>query len=116
MLDFYNKIKQVLSLEKDKGFQNSAVSGGLGKFIGFIEKQGEQNNIHRDIITPLINYFESYATLSYKDREKSIDIILDCLSEIISLMLFSECKILQSTPISVQLGVLVIRTTSVLKN
>ena len=38
MLDFYNKIKLVLSLEKDKGFQNSAVSGGLGKFIGFIEK------------------------------------------------------------------------------
>jgi ATP-dependent DNA helicase RecG len=81
MLDFYKKIKQVLSLEKDKGFQNSAVSGGLGKFISFIEKHGEQNNIHRDIITPLINYFESYATLSYKDREKSIDIILDCLSE-----------------------------------
>ena len=81
MLDFYNKIKLVLSLEKDKGFQNSAVSGGLSKFIGFIEKQGEQNNIHRDIITPLINYFGSYATLPYKDREKSIDVILDWLSE-----------------------------------
>ena len=81
MLDFYDKIKLVLSLEKDKGFQNSAVSGGLGKFIGFIEKQGEQNNIHGDIITPLINYFESYSALSYKDREKSIDIILDWLSE-----------------------------------
>ena len=81
MLDFYKKIKQVLSLEKDKGYQNSAVSGGIGKFIGFIEEQGEQNNIHRDIITSLNNYFESYATLSYKDREKSIGFILDWLSE-----------------------------------
>jgi ATP-dependent DNA helicase RecG len=79
MLDFYNKIKQVLSLEKDKGFQNSAVAGGLGKFISFIEKQGEKNNVPMDIITPLINYLESYAALSYKDREKSIGIFLDCL-------------------------------------
>lgn len=81
MLDFYNKIKQVLSLEKDKGFQNSAVSGGLGNFIGFIEKQGKQNNIQRDMITPLINYFESYAAFTYKDREKSIEIVLDWISE-----------------------------------
>jgi ATP-dependent DNA helicase RecG len=81
MLDFYKKIIQVLSLEKDKGFQNSAVSGGLGKFIDFIEKQGNQNNIQKDIIIHLISYFKSYVALSYKDREKSIDIILKWLSE-----------------------------------
>jgi ATP-dependent DNA helicase RecG len=81
MLDFYKKIIRVLSLEKDKGFQNSAVSGGLSKFIGFIEKQGNQNNIHKDIIISLTNYFNSYAALSYRDREKSIDITLNWLSE-----------------------------------
>jgi len=81
MLDFYEKIKQVLSLEKDKGFQNSAVAGGLGNFLGFIQKQGEQNNIHSDILTPILNYFESYAFLLTKDREKSISILLNWLSE-----------------------------------
>jgi len=81
MLDFYKKIKQVLSLEKDKGFQNSAVAGGFGNFINFIEKQGRQNNIQMDIITLLINYLKSYTNLSYNDREKSIDTILNWLSE-----------------------------------
>jgi len=81
MLDFYEKIKQVLSLEKDKGFQNSAVAGGLGNFLGYIQKLGEQNNIHSDILTPIVNYFESYAVLSTNDREISIDIIINWLSE-----------------------------------
>ena len=81
MLDFYEKIKQVLSLEKDKGFKNSAVSGGLGNFLGFIQKQGEQNNIHSDILSPILNFFESYALLSTKDREKSIGKILNWVSE-----------------------------------
>jgi len=81
MLDFYNKIKQVLSLEKEKGFQNSAVAGGLGNFLVFIKKHGEQNNIHSDILAPILNYFESYALLSTKDREKSIDIIINWLSD-----------------------------------
>ena len=81
MLDFYEKIKQVLSLEKDKGFQNSAVAGGLGNFLGYIQNLGEQNNIHSDILTPIVNYFESYAILSTNDREKSINIIINWLSE-----------------------------------
>jgi len=84
MLDFNNKIMQVLSLEKDKGFQDSAVAGGLGNFIGFIQKQGGQNKIPDDIISPLINYFESYNTLSHEDREKSITLLLGWLSENLS--------------------------------
>ena len=81
MLDFHNKIKQVLSLEKEKGFQNSAVAGGLGNFLVFIKKHGEQNNINSDTPTQILNYFESYALLSTKDRKTSLDIIIDWLSE-----------------------------------
>jgi len=46
MLDFYKKIENVLTLEKEKGFQDTAVSGGLSKFIVFFEKQGRQNKIN----------------------------------------------------------------------
>jgi len=81
MLDFYKKIKQVLSLERDKGFQNSAVAGGLGNFLGFIQTQGEQNDIQSDILTPILTYFESYSVLSYKDREISIGVLLNWLAE-----------------------------------
>ena len=81
MLDFYKKIKQVLSLERNKGFQNSAVAGGLGNFLGFIQTQGEQNNIQSDILTPVLTYFESYAVLSYKERERSVGILLNWLEE-----------------------------------
>lgn len=81
MLDFYNKIFQVLSLERDKGFQNSAVTGGLRKFTSFIINQGKKNQINGEIITPIIDLFESYETFSFKDRKKSINIVLNWFSE-----------------------------------
>ncbi|MDO9547049.1 MAG: hypothetical protein Q7J07_09930, partial [Pelolinea sp.] len=81
MLDFYKKILQVLSLERDKGFQNTAVAGGLGKFLGFIEQQGENNKIQDDLIASLIKYFKAYNSLTYAERKESINQIIDWLSD-----------------------------------
>ena len=81
MLVFYEKILQVLSLEKDKGFQNSAVAGGFGNFVGFIEQQGEKSKIQSVLTTAFINYFKVYDSLTFSERKESINQIIDWLSE-----------------------------------
>ena len=80
MLDFYKKIENVLVLEREKGFQDTAVAGGLSKFIVFIEKQGEHKKIDQDILSSLIKIFQSYTTFSYKDRVNIINLLIDWLS------------------------------------
>jgi ATP-dependent DNA helicase RecG len=80
MLDFYLKIQKVLSLEKARGFQNSAVAGGFGNFVGFIEQQGEKHHIQKSQISAIISYFKMYSSLSFDKRNSSINQILDWLS------------------------------------
>ena len=111
MLDFYRKIHQVLSLEKNKGFQNSAVAGGLGNFVRFIEQQGEKNKIQSDLTASFINYFKQYNSLPYAERKESINQIIDWLSDqpielddqtLQKLFLFKISKVNKKTPTSLE--------------
>ena len=61
MLDFYAKILQVINLEKEKGYQNSAVAGGFENFVGFIEMQADQFDLEKEITNLFINFFKSYS-------------------------------------------------------
>jgi ATP-dependent DNA helicase RecG len=80
MLDFYQKILNVFSLEKEKGFQNTAVSGGLENFISFINLQGKKQNISKTQIEALINFFNLYSSLPYDKRNTVINQIINLFS------------------------------------
>jgi ATP-dependent DNA helicase RecG len=80
MLDFYQKLVDVLSLEKEKGFQNSAVSGGFENFIQFIEQQGTKNNVPKAQIKAFKSFITLYKTLSYDERVLTVNQILGLLS------------------------------------
>jgi len=71
MLDFYEKIKQVLSLEKDKGFQNSAVAGGLGNFLGYIQIRGSKI-IFTAIFSPRYSITLNHMQFSQPMIEKNL--------------------------------------------
>jgi ATP-dependent DNA helicase RecG len=76
MSDFYMKIKQVLELESQKRFTNTAVSGGLQNFTAFLMKQQLDNGISEKEMQFIISFFNSYQYFSLKERKDSIGNIL----------------------------------------
>ena len=62
MSDTYEQLRKVLDLEKSKGYQNTAVFGGLDKFL---ERQSDK--FKDDLPSP------SYAELSLSEREKWVE-------------------------------------------
>ena len=62
MSDTYEQLRKVLDLEKSKGYQNTAVFGGLDKFL---ERQSDK--FKGDLPSP------GYAELSLSEREKWVE-------------------------------------------
>jgi len=69
MPDFFATLDKVLELEKEKKFQDLAVSGGFTKFTAFINQYAEKNHSFRPVAKVLIRVFSSYHYLSQSDRE-----------------------------------------------
>jgi ATP-dependent DNA helicase RecG len=76
MTDFYAKIQRVLELEQQKGYLNSAVSGGLQNFLAYIENQKSSAHISDEEHHAIVQFFETYPQLRLTDRKVWIRDIL----------------------------------------
>lgn len=72
MSDFYMKIQRVLELEQQKGYTNSAVSGGLENFTTYLENQKRSGDVSDSELTNILAFFQSYRYLSIPEREITI--------------------------------------------
>ena len=81
MQALFQKVKKVLLLEKEKGFQNTAVSGGLENFINYINIETLENNIPTEIRSYMIEFFKNYSNFSQNERESSIINMIAWLSQ-----------------------------------
>ena len=71
----------VFELEKQKNFSNTSVSGGMAKFVSFIEKPDVNSLFDSKDIQILESFLISYAELEDADREKGIKRILEWLKD-----------------------------------
>ena len=76
MTEFYAKIQRVLELEQQKGFQNSAVTGGLQNFLAYIRSQKSAAQISDDEHQAIIQFFGTYPQLQIPNRQARIISIL----------------------------------------
>lgn len=72
MPDLINRIEKVLTLEKNKGFADTAVYGGLGKFFATFaaNSTAKQEDPHLgDSLQGLSRQFANYAALGISERQ-----------------------------------------------
>ena len=72
MSGLINTLTNIFSLEQKRGYSNTAVMGGLAKFIGFLQSNADTENFSEEAINSLISLFNQYEVLSLEDRKKAV--------------------------------------------
>lgn len=75
MIEVLERLEKILKLEEDKGFANTAVIGGLERFVAKLATDNEQ--LSKSGQTPnsfqtLSSTFSGYATLSQSERRDRV--------------------------------------------
>ena len=79
MSGLINTLINIFSLEKKRGFSNTAVMGGLERFTGFLQSSGGSDNIAAEDIDSLISLFNLYADLPFETRQAAVATVMEWL-------------------------------------
>ncbi len=81
MSGLFNTLTNIFSLEKKRGFSNTAVMGGLERFSEFLQSNGNSEKLAEEDLNSLLNLFNSYATLPFESRQIAITAVLAWLQD-----------------------------------
>jgi ATP-dependent DNA helicase RecG len=81
MSGLFNTLTNIFSLEKKRGFSNSAVMGGLERFSEFLQSNGNSEQLADEDLNSLLNLFNSYADLPFESRQAAINAVLAWLQD-----------------------------------
>jgi len=76
MSDVLTKVKRILELEKQKEYLNTAVSGGLQNFTGYLQNQKKTDSMAKEELKKIIEFFNDYQFFSIDERKKVIGHVL----------------------------------------
>jgi len=76
-------VKNVLDLEARKGYQNTAVAGGMENFISFFNQKSSIEQISSEDREILIFFFKSYSSYSHNKRKEIIDELLGWIEKVL---------------------------------
>ena len=72
MPGFINTLKGILSLETQRGFNNTSVVGGFSRFVQFIQINAPSDNIDSEDAAKLAAVFNQYINLSFDERREML--------------------------------------------
>ena len=75
------KLQKFLNLEKDRGYDNRAVVGGLDKIVAAWKSEAEANNLPQPAVDQICSILGDYAGLDSENRARSIQNLLGLISE-----------------------------------
>lgn len=73
MLSSIEKLQKFIKLERERGFDNRAVVGGLDKIIPGWESEARSNRLDEDFIRSIVQFLEQYPQLDPSSREAAIN-------------------------------------------
>jgi len=76
MTGFFNTLSGILTLEKKRGFTDTAVVGGFSRFLSFIENHGPKDNLHNADLAILREITERYSEWPQETRQKIVEACL----------------------------------------
>nr|HMN62487.1 hypothetical protein [Anaerolinea sp.] len=71
-----DKLQNIFKLERERGFDNRAVVGGLDKLIPSWESEARQNHLDETLIVNIVGKLHSYPGCEGPQREAVIDEIM----------------------------------------
>ncbi len=74
----YEKLVRILELEREQGYRNRAVIGGLERFLGYWDREARRENAPHGAppVDEVLALLVDYAQLSYDERQRTIDALL----------------------------------------
>ncbi len=66
------KLRKFFGLEREKGYENTAIIGGLAKMLDYWEGEARADSIKEDVIQAVVQRLRSYAGLSPKSRADAL--------------------------------------------
>jgi ATP-dependent DNA helicase RecG len=82
MSSVYDKLRRILSLERDQGYRNRAVIGGLARFLAYWAKEAQEEAQHTTppvSVEQVMAQLEGYAELAPEARSRAVEQILALL-------------------------------------
>ena len=83
MSSAYDKLRRILILERDQNYRDRAVIGGLGRFLGYWEREARQEAEHMThpvAVDRVVTMLKGYADLSPESRAQAVDQLVALLS------------------------------------
>ena len=81
MSGLFNTLTNIFSLEKKRGFSNTAVMGGLKRFSEFLQSNGNNEKLAEEDLNSLLALFNRYADLPFESRQIAIEAVLAWLQD-----------------------------------
>lgn len=66
------KLRKFFNLERERGYDNSAIIGGLAKMLDYWEGEARTDNIEEDIIQAVVQRLRSYEGLTAQSRRDAL--------------------------------------------
>src|SRR5512139_1900598 len=66
------KLRKFFGLEHERGYENTAIIGGLAKMLDYWEGEARAENIKEEIIQAVVQRLRSYASLSPVSRADAL--------------------------------------------
>ena len=85
MSSAYDKLRRILVLERDQGYLDRAVMGGLSRFLTYWAKEAREEAervVHPVPVDEVMAALDGYAGLSVGTRSQAVDRLLEQLSKI----------------------------------
>ncbi|NLG26573.1 MAG: ATP-dependent DNA helicase RecG, partial [Chloroflexi bacterium] len=78
MSSSYDKLTRILALEREQGYRNRAVIGGLERFLGYWDKEARRDEPPADAppVDEVLAQLVDYPQLSAAERQRTIDGLL----------------------------------------
>jgi len=84
MSSAYDKLKRILILERDQGYRDRAVIGGLARFLGYWQKEARreaQQYVPPIAVDEVLQSTNAYSTLSPQERRPIVEQLLHALAD-----------------------------------
>ena len=66
------KLRKFFGLEREKGYDNTAIIGGLAKMLDYWEGEARADNLKEDVIQAVVQRLRSYEGLSPESRADAL--------------------------------------------
>src|SRR4026207_113632 len=72
MLPSLEKLRKFFGLERERGYENKAIIGGLAKMLDYWEGEARTDNVKEEIIQAVVQRLRAYEGLSPSGRAEAL--------------------------------------------